>query len=284
MTTFYNQATLSYNGTVTNSNVATGELLDVLTATKTAVLDEYGANDNITFIISIVNAGTTPFTGLTITDKLGGYPFGAATLYPLTYVAGSILYYMSGDIQAAPVVLAGPPLVISGINVPAGGNAIIIYETQVNQFAPLGVDGTIENDAQITGGGLSDPISVSDTILTEDQPNLTISKSVCPSTVAENGQLTYTFNILNYGNTPAVAADLVKITDTFDPILNPITVALNGTPWVVAINYTYDSVLGKFATIAGQITVPAANFTQDLVAGNWIVNPGVSVLTVTGTV
>ena len=136
----------------------------------------------------------------------------------------------------------------------------------------------------ITGGGLSDPIEVTETISTENIPNLTISKAVCPSTVAENGQLTYTFIILNSGNTAAVAADNVKITDTFDPILNPIAVTFNGAPWVSPVNYTYNNVTGVFATVAGQITVPPASYTQDPAAGNWIVNPGVSTLTVTGTV
>lgn len=284
MATFYNQATLSYNNNVTNSNVTTGELLDVLTATKTAVMDDYVANDDVTYIISIVNSGTTAFTGLTITDDLGAYPFGVGTLYPLTYVAGSVQYYVNGVLQAAPAAVAGPPLVISGINVPAGGNAILIYEAQVNQYAPLGVADTIQNHALITGGGLSDPIEVTETISTEDIPNLTISKAVCPSTVAENGQLTYTFIILNSGNTAAVAADNVKITDTFDPILNPIAVTFNGAPWVSPANYTYNNATGAFATVAGQITVPPATYTQDPAAGNWIVNPGVSTLTVTGTV
>lgn len=284
MATFYNQATLSYNNNVTNSNVTTGELLDVLTATKTAVMDDYVANDDVTYIISIVNSGTTAFTGLTITDDLGAYPFGVGTLYPLTYVAGSVQYYVNGVLQAAPAAVAGPPLAISGINVPAGGNAILIYEAQVNQYAPLGVADTIQNHALITGGGLSDPIEVTETISTEDIPNLTISKAVCPSTVAENGQLTYTFIILNSGNTAAVAADNVKITDTFDPILNPIAVTFNGAPWVSPANYTYNNATGAFATVAGQITVPPATYTQDPAAGNWIVNPGVSTLTVTGTV
>ena len=34
MAIFSNQATLTYNGTTTNSNIAYGEILDVLTATK----------------------------------------------------------------------------------------------------------------------------------------------------------------------------------------------------------------------------------------------------------
>ena len=44
MAQFTNQAQLSYNDSVTNSNIAVGELLEVLSATKTAVIDEYVNN------------------------------------------------------------------------------------------------------------------------------------------------------------------------------------------------------------------------------------------------
>lgn len=54
------------------------------------------------------------------------------------------MYYANGTLQPTPTVDAeGTALVISGINVPAGGNAIIVYEAQANQFAPLEVNGTI---------------------------------------------------------------------------------------------------------------------------------------------
>lgn len=57
MASFTNFATLSYNGGTTNSNTVTGELLEALTVTKTAVVKNYAANDKITYIISIVNSG-----------------------------------------------------------------------------------------------------------------------------------------------------------------------------------------------------------------------------------
>ena len=41
MAIFSNQATLTYNGNSTNSNIAYGEILDVLVATKTAVEGTY---------------------------------------------------------------------------------------------------------------------------------------------------------------------------------------------------------------------------------------------------
>ncbi|NMB32711.1 MAG: hypothetical protein GX992_00500 [Clostridium sp.] len=284
MATFQNQATLSYNGNVINSNITTGELLEVLSATKTAVMDNYIANDDVTYIISIVNAGATAFTGLTITDNLGAYPFGMMELVPLTYTAGSVQYYVNGVLQPAPSAVGGPPLVITGINVPANGNATIIYEVKANQYAPLGVGDTIINEAEITGAGLAAPIIVSETIATEEISILTISKSICPSTVTENGELVYTFIIQNTGNTEATAADNVILTDTFNPILDPISVTFNGVNWSDPANYTYNNTTGEFATVPGQITVPAATYTQDPVNGNWEVTPGVSTLVVTGTV
>ena len=55
MAQFTNQAQLAYNNSVTNSNIAVGEVLEVLSATKTAVRSEYGQNDTVTYTISIVN-------------------------------------------------------------------------------------------------------------------------------------------------------------------------------------------------------------------------------------
>ena len=41
MAAFYNQATLSYNGSVAVSNITTGEIIETLSATKEAVTDTY---------------------------------------------------------------------------------------------------------------------------------------------------------------------------------------------------------------------------------------------------
>lgn len=286
MAIFTNQATLSYSNGVTNSNVAVGEVLDVLSGSKTAVMDDYVLNDDVTYVISLVNTGSLPILGLTITDNLGAYPWGPipTTLYPLTYTPGSVRYYINGTLQPAPVVVPGPPLVISGINIPANGNVTIIYEVTANQYAPLGVNSSILNQAVVSGGGLSTPLNLYETIYTQDVANLTITKSISPVPVIENGTLTYTFIIQNSGNTAASLADNVILTDDFDPILALTSVTFNGAPWVEPFNYTYNTLTGLFATVPGQITVPPANYVQDPVTGKWIINPGVSTLIVTGTV
>ena len=284
MAIFTNQATLSYNNTITNSNVAVGELLEVLSITKTAVSDDYSAGDNVTYVISIVNSGATAFTGLTLTDDLGGYTFGTDTVYPLSYVDGSLRYYINGTLQPSPTVTAGPPMTIAGITVPAGGNAILVYEAEVTQFAPLATDGEITNTASVTGGGVSTPLSASETITAAADSNLTITKSISPQTVTENSRVTYTFVIQNTGNTAIIATDNATVTDVFNPILTDLAVSFNGVAWTSPADYTYNEATGEFATNAGEITVPAATFAQDPTTGAWVVTPGVSILTVTGTI
>ena len=76
----------------------------------------------------------------------------------------------------------------------------------------------------------------------------------------------------------------VVITDTFNPVLENLTVNFNGTAWAEGTNYTYDTTTGLFTGTAGGITVPAATYTQDPVTGAWGINPGVSTLVISGTV
>ena len=283
MATFTNKATLSYSGGSVDSNTVTGELLEVLNITKTAILDEYTTGDTITYVVALRNTGPVALTGLTVPDDLGGYPFGTGTVYPLTVIPGSVTYYTNGVLQPTPTVTAGPPMSVTGLSVPAGGNALLIYEVSVNNFAPLAVGSTVTNTAAASGGGISTPVSAEETITAGQQATLTISKALSPTVVTENSQLTYTFIIENTGNTPAIATDNIVVTDTFDPILDPVSVTFNGTPWTEGVNYTYNAATGEFATVAGEITVPAATYTQNP-NGTWAITPGVSTLTITGTV
>ena len=283
MATFTNQATLSYSGGMVNSNITTGEILEVLSATKTAVVDTYTNDSEITYVINIVNASTTAFSGLSVTDDLGGYTFGSSTVYPLSYVADSVKYFVNGVLQATPAVTAGPPLVISGISVPANAIVTIAYTAETTEFAPPLAEGVITNTALISGGGITE-ITVTESITAEAAANLTITKTINPTVVTENGQITYTFIIQNTGNTPAIATDNVVLSDTFNPALSAITVTYNGAVWSSPANYTYNEATGEFATVAGAITVPAATFVQDAVTGEWVTTPGTATLTVTGTI
>ena len=283
MAQFTNQAQLTYNNTVTNSNIAVGEIVGVLTASKTPVTSTYTQGDSITYVLNLVNTGSTALTGLTVTDDLGAYDLGGNTIYPLTYTDGSVKYFINGVLQSAPTVNSDTGLIISGINVPADSNATIVYEATVNQYAPLTEGGEITNTATVSGGGIT-PIEASATVTTESGPLLTITKAISPIPVAENGTVTYTFTIQNIGNTEAVATDNVALTDVFDPILSGVSASFNGVAWTEGTEYTYDDATGTFASTPGAITVPAATYTQDPVSGVWQVTPGSVTLVITGTV
>jgi len=283
MAAFTNQATLSYNGNTINSNTVTGNIIEVLSAAKTSVLDSYVANENITYIISITNSGSTPLSGVSVTDNLGEYTSGSLTLVPLDYIDGSVIYYQNGIVQPAPVVTATQPLTITGITIPANGNAIIVYEVATNSFAPLGEGSTIINEATIAAPGIANPVVVEETVSVATGATLSITKSLSPVNIAENEELTYTFIIQNSGNAPAVATDDIVITDTFNPVLSDLTVTVNGAV-VSPASYSYNETTGVFSTLPGIITVPAATYTQDPVTGAQIITPGVTTVTVSGTV
>ncbi len=284
MAIFFNQATLTYNNTTTLSNVVTGEIVGVLSAEKTAVSPDYTVGEDIAYVISIVNNGSLPYSDLTVTDNLGEYTSGGLTLTPLTYVEGSVRYFVNGVLQTQPTAADLSPLTFTGIDVPAGGNAMIVYEAVVNSFAPLGADGEITNTVTITGAQISTPVTADETIGTASGPDLSITKELSPVSVPENGEITYTFVIRNTGNEEIVATDNAVITDVFDPILDITSVTYNGTPWTEGVNYDYNEATGTFTTLEGQITVPAATFTQDPATGEWVVTPGTATVVVTGTV
>ena len=278
MAIFTNQATLVYNGGSANSNIAVGEILEVLSADKTAVEGSYAPGELVTYVITIRNTGTAAFTGLTVTDDLGG---GANA--PLTYEAGTALYFANGVLQAAPTVTAGPPLVFTGITVPGNGDAVLVYQARANSFAAPGVDGTITNTVPITGGGLTAPVTATETVIAAVGPDLTITKTITPAQLADNGRVTYTFLIQNSGNEAIVATDNASVSDTFDPILTDLVVTFNGTVLAEGTGYTYNAATGQFDTVPGVITVPAATYTQTP-DSQYATTPGIATLTVTGTI
>lgn len=287
MPTFSNQAQLAYNGVIRNSNVATGEIIEVLSVNKSSILDTYTDGSTITYVVNIVNAGNTAFSGLTLRDSLGAYTFTSATgtqttLYPLTFLDDTIRYYQNGILQPTPNYVVDDALIIAGIGVPANGTTTIIYQATVNEYAPLEVQSAIVNTVTVDGTELVNPITATQTVATLNAPYLTIFKSVNPIQVSENGQVTYTFLIQNLGNTATTAADNVQILDTFSPVLSNISVTYNGTT-LTDNAYAYDETTGVFSTNAGVINVPAATFEQDGDTGVWSVTPGRAEVTVTGT-
>lgn len=284
MAVFSNQATLTYNGNTTNSNIVYGEILDVLEATKTSVEGSYTQGALVTYVVTLRNTGSAALTGLTVTDDLGGYDFNGTTVYPLTYEPNSVALFVDGAPQATPAVTSGPPLVVSGITVPAGGDAVLVYQARANSFADPEADGTIVNTVTVTGDGIGTPVTATQTVTAEVMPALTISKAITPVQVVDNDTVTYTFMIQNTGNRAVVVTDNAAITDIFDPILTDLTVTYEGTVWTEGTQYNYNPTTGLFTTVPGQILVPAATYTQDPTTGEYTRAPGTATLTVTGTI
>ncbi len=275
-----NQAILTYSGGTVASNVATGEIAEVLTATKSAIPGTYGAGDNVTYIVNIVNDGADPVTGVTVSDDLGGYEFGGETVYPLTYVDGTAKLFENGEPSADPSVTPGEPVVFGGITVPALGNVTLVYIARANEYASPG-EGEIVNTATVDAPGIT-PVTASATVTPEGGVELTITKSITPPTVKQTGGVTYTFVIRNYGPDEADASQNVKITDEMDPVLTALSASMNGAPMTATSDYTYSEETGVFETVAGVVTVPAATFAQDPETGEWTVTPGETTVTVSG--
>ncbi|MBQ8974825.1 MAG: hypothetical protein IJ072_03760, partial [Oscillospiraceae bacterium] len=107
MATFSNQASLSYSGGVTSSNIVMGELMEVLSVSKASVGENYEAGSIVTYAVSLVNSGGTDLTGLTVTDDMGAYELDGQVLTPLEYVEGTVRYFSDGVLQPEPTVTAG---------------------------------------------------------------------------------------------------------------------------------------------------------------------------------
>ena len=282
MPAFYNQATLFYNDQTALSNIVQGQLVEALSITKTAVGGTYRSGEPITYAVSILNAGNAAYTGLTLTDDLGAYTFGGGSLIPLSYVDGSARLLVNGVLQPAPTVAAADPLTITGLTVPAGGDAVVLYTVTANGYAPP--SGSVTNTASLSGAQLTAPVTDSETVTAVMAADLSILKAIDPVTVVGGGPITYTFTIRNNGTVAAVATDNVTVTDLFDPILAIQSVTLNGMPLAEGAGYTYNPATGAFSTVPGVITVPGAQVQQDPLTGVWQVTPGTTVLEVVGMV
>ncbi len=282
MATFTNQATLSYRNATVASNIVTGEILEVLSVSKTAVDASYRPGDTITYVVSVTNTGETAVSGLTLTDDLGAYtPAGGTEVVPLDFVPGTLQLYADGVLQPTPVIAAQDPLTVTGLTVQDNGSLLLLYQAQVNEYAPLGLDGAVENTVTVTGAQLVEPLTATAVVDADLEPVLSISKALSPVAVNENGRVTYTFVLENRGATEA-SGDVV-ITDTFDPILSDLAVTYNGAAWAQGTNYSYTEATGLFTSLAGQITIPAATVTQDPATGVWTTLPGTATLVVAGT-
>ena len=281
MATFQNYATLTYNGQTAVSNLVTGEITSGLRMTKTAIAETYVMGGSVTYVLSLINSDASEHDGLILNDDLGAYVFREEMLAPLRYVKGSARCFVNGELQESLTVTDGPPLRIEGLRIPAGGNMIILYQTEVTAFAPLCGNGKVQNTATLTGNGITEALTAVSVLAPECGVDLGISKAIEPAAVTDNGEITYTFLITNRGSRATEETDNLSVRDHFDPILREITVTLDGQ-LLTEEQYQYDAADGLFTINPGVVQVPAAVFAQDPELGIWSVKPVTAVLTVSG--
>ena len=275
-----NQANLKYTyGTTTAtvvSNVAETVKNAGLSAEKRALESAYREGATLTYLISLKNLGAAAVENLVIADNLGAYtPAGAAApVVPLTF-SGDATLYVNGAFseELAPVVSeSGVQFTIP--SVPAGADALLVYQTAVNGFAPLAAGSEITNTATVG----DESVTVSATVPVADYADVSIEKEMSPNPVTDGGTLTVTFTIENRGNTDATG---LQLTDDFPLALSDVAVTVNGAP-ISAFTFE-NNLLTVPSGAQTTLSVPAATFTQDE-TGAISVTPGVLTVVMTGTV
>ena len=287
MPTIENFATVSYtSGGITEtkiSNIAEISVESAIGFTKTSLGNTYTDDSILTYILTVTNSSGIGIIGSTITDNLGTYVFGATELTPLEYVSPAVLLINGQDVSAQLVVDSSVPgsLTFTLPTIPAGATANIIYNAQVNDYAPLAVDSTITNTSTFESNSECADTSASATVSVANAANISIIKQMCPNPVLCGDTITYTIKIYNYGNT---AAENVILTDDFNPAPANITVSRDGV-LLLGTDYTYiDGTLTVPSSSASPVTVPPATFTQDPITGLITITPGVVEYTITGTI
>ena len=277
-----NQANLTYTyGTTTASvlsNVATTEMIAALSAAKRVLDEAYRFQSDLTYILSFENGGSSAITNLPVLDNLGAYTpaGGTAQVVPLTYTGPAVLY-IDGVFSSSltPVVQEGGVL-FTIPEIPAGSNALLLYQATVNGSAPLTPGSEIENTASI---GMTDPLTVSATVPVASYADVSITKEMAPDPVSAGDTMTVTFTIENRGNEDAT--DLV-ITDDFPLSLTDVSVTVNGAP---ITDFTFEN--NRLTLPSGTqttLSVPAATFSQDPATGAIAIVPGRLTVVMTGTV
>ncbi len=287
MPTIENFATVSYTSggvaATRTSNLAEIELDSSLSFSKTTLGSTYTANTPITNILSLTNSATTPVTNIVITDDLGTFTPDATELTPLTYVEPALLLINGQDATAQLTVNTDTPGSLS-FTIPSlapGATANIVYNTLPNQFAALDAGSVINTTAALTSDSdCADGTATAD-ITVASAADIDVVKTMSPNPVVCGDTVTYTIRVYNYGNTPA---EDVRLTDTFTPAPDNITVSRNGVILPETdYSYTDGTLTAPIATAAGDV-VPAATFTRDTTTGIVTVVPGVVEYVITGTI
>lgn len=279
-----NRAQLTFQyGTLTGnalSNVATTTLQGPLSIEKTAVGDSYNGTDEITFVLSFTNTTTATFTNLVISDDLGAYnvPGSTAAATPLDFIGPAALYINGAFVSYIQGQTGQNGVTFNVGSLGSGDNAIIVYKTNVNDYAPFASGSTITNTAVVTADGLAESASAQSTVDIGEYADVSIVKTMSPDPIQSGDTITYTFALYNYGNTDATN---VVLTDAFSPAPVISNISINGNS-IPATEYSYVGGVLTLPVGTNTLTIPAATYTQSS-TGLVTKIPGLVTVTVVGT-
>ena len=192
-------------------------------ANKTSLV----AGDVVTYTLTVVNTGTAAASTVSVSDTLPVTAYFSAgtcaTAAGTCGVSNGILTWTAGSLAAGASASLTVTMNVATTGVPAG-------ITQLNNFA------VVTDSSYCTGA--SKPASCTSNTVTvsiSGNPNVSISKTASPATVAPGGLVTYTLTVSNSGS---AAATGVLVNDPVPAHLSfkAITSAGSGTGSFDAVN------------------------------------------------
>lgn len=265
-------------GTAVSNTAATNLLEEYsFTAAKFSQNSDWRPSENLTYYVTVTNAGRQPIFAVSLQDDLGD------NINPLlTYLSGSVRMIRGDTITAIVPTHDAPLTIVMPDPLAAGESVTFSYIAKVQADLAASVT-EITNEVTVAGHKAS---AAGDVITVDPSPSLTlpkanyadvrISKTADKSVASVGDTLTYVFKLENYGNVEATG---IMLRDDLPAkfLLNAITAETGGTITSFAsTDYSLDAsnkLILPTSTVK-TISVPAAGSS----------GAGVTIITITGTI
>lgn len=238
----------------------------------------YVKNSKLTYVINLYNNGKKTISNININDDLGKFNLNGKIIYPLNYINNSIKVFINGVANTNNKVNYDKELTISNITLNDKEVATILYQTEINEYAPLNANDFIKINIEIDYLGINKKNKLTEVIKCENYQDIEVVKNI----ISENSNDSYnvTYIILNYGNKEVEKEDQTNLSDIFNPIIKGIKVELNDLI-LTPNNYLYNQINGSFSINKGVISVPKASYIVDD-KGKVKINPGKTIIKIIG--